>query len=118
MTDRAELIELCKIAQHLGGPQNLSAVGIGRYLRLCSPEVVLAMTDDIERLQAENATLRSVMEAVVSEIPFAENIKPGNAPGHSHNKPGIWDEDNGAKAGKDCAWCKVWNFAISISKES
>jgi len=51
MTDKDELIELCKIAQHLGGPQNLSAVGIGRYLRLCSPEAVLAMF-------AENETLR------------------------------------------------------------
>lgn len=51
MTDRAELIELCKIAQHLGGPQNLSAVGIGRYLRLCSPEVVLALFEENEQFK-------------------------------------------------------------------
>ncbi len=53
MTDHAEVIELCKIAQHQGGPQNMSAVGIGRYLRLCSPELVLGLFSDIEKLAAQ-----------------------------------------------------------------
>ena len=48
MTDYSEVIEICKIAQFLEGPQHLSAVGIGRYLRLCSPEVVLALIDENE----------------------------------------------------------------------
>ncbi len=60
MIDKAELIELCKIAQHLGGPQNLSAVGIGRYLRLCSPEVVMA-------LFAENEALRKALKTIREE---------------------------------------------------
>lgn len=25
--------------------------------------------------------------------------------------PGIWDDDNGALAGKPCAWCIAWNGA-------
>lgn len=50
MSDRSEIIEICKIAKMAGGPQQLSAVGIGRYLRLCSPETVIALIDEIERL--------------------------------------------------------------------
>ncbi|WP_148057456.1 hypothetical protein [Pseudomonas brassicacearum] len=50
------MIELCKIAQFQGGPQNLSAVGIGRYLRLCSPEVVLMLLADAARYQHIKST--------------------------------------------------------------
>ena len=32
----------------------------------------------------------------------------GNAPGHGHEVPGIWDSDNGKLAGKPCAWCATW----------
>lgn len=71
----------------------------------------------IDQLKAENEQLRGVMAAVVSEIPHAKHIQPGNAPGHSHRVPGIWDEDNGAKAGKECGWCKVWNAALGMTKE-
>ena len=35
----------------------------------------------------------------------------GNAPGHGHETPGIWDADNGEKAGQPCVWCKDWNSA-------
>lgn len=35
----------------------------------------------------------------------------GNAPGHGHQIPGIWDSDNGDRAGTECAWCKKWNAA-------
>lgn len=59
MGDKDELVELCKIAQHLGGPQNLSAVGIGRYLRLCSPELVLMLVSEVEKLATERDDLRA-----------------------------------------------------------
>ena len=72
----------------------------------------------VDQLKAEVEALRGVMAAVVSEIPHARYVSPGNSPGHSHRRPGIWDEDNGAKAGKECGWCKVWNTAIAMSKES
>ncbi|MBI6601875.1 hypothetical protein [Pseudomonas sp. S4_EA_1b] len=67
-------------------------------------------------LKAENEALRGVMSAVVSEIPGARISRAGNAPGHCHSIPGVWDEDNGSKAGKECAWCKVWNYAVSMGK--
>lgn len=74
--DFSEIMEVCRIAQHMGGPQNLSAVGIGRYLRLCSPEAIMALkrsettlTDalikwkhEADRLKDENATLRADAE--------------------------------------------------------
>ena len=36
----------------------------------------------------------------------------GDAPGHCHSKPGIWDADNAPEiAGKPCDWCAQWNEA-------
>ena len=67
-------------------------------------------------LKAENEALRGVMSAVVSEIPGARISRAGNAPGHCHSIPGVWDEDNGSKAGKECAWCKVWNYAAAMGQ--
>lgn len=67
-------------------------------------------------LKAECEALRGVMSAVVSEIPGARISRAGNAPGHCHSIPGVWDEDNGSKAGKECAWCKVWNYAAAMGK--
>jgi len=49
MSDKEEIVELCKIALHLGGPQNLSAVGIGRYLRLVNPDFVIALISQLDQ---------------------------------------------------------------------
>jgi len=33
----------------------------------------------------------------------------GNAPGHPHQKPGIWDMDNAPeRRGQSCTWCANW----------
>jgi hypothetical protein len=48
----------------------------------------------------------------------SENSMPGSrgsAPGHGHTIKGIWDSDNGAKAGKTCAWCAIWHDAIETT---
>lgn len=55
---------------------------------------------------------RELLEAVVRELP-GHREREGNAPGHAHSIPGIWDGDNGAKAGKPCAWCIAWNAACN-----
>jgi len=85
-----------------------------------SPVVMLS---DYEALQAECEKLRkdaeryqSLLEAVLREIPHREGRR-GNAPGHCHAVPGVWDEDNGALAGKECAWCKVWSEALTAIQE-
>lgn len=49
----------------------------------------------------------AVMSAWVLELE-RKCDRRGNAPGHGHAIPGVWDEDNGALAGKPCAWCALW----------
>lgn len=85
----------------------------------------MKITDDIDRLLAEveaaaadkrNAlAFRDLMAAVIRNINQGEYNRPyrgiENAPGHAHDMPGIWDSDNGAKAGTQCAWCATWNAA-------
>lgn len=56
------------------------------------------------------ASWQSILEAVMREMP-RRGREDGNAPGHAHFIPGIWDKDNGELAGKECAWCKTWNMA-------
>lgn len=80
--DFSEIMEVCRIAQHLGGPQNLSAVGIGRYLRVCSPEAIMALKrsettltealikwkHEADQLKGECATLRATIDQQKSLI--------------------------------------------------
>lgn len=72
---------------------------------------------ECEKLRKDAERYQSLMEAVLREIPHREGRR-GNAPGHGHSVPGVWDCDNGALAGKKCAWCKVWNEALTaLQKE-
>lgn len=72
---------------------------------------------ECEQLRRDAERYQSLMEAVLREIPHREGRR-GNAPGHGHSVPGVWDCDNGALAGKKCAWCKVWNEALTaLQKE-
>lgn len=60
---------------------------------------------------------RPILEAVMREIPRAARYgegNSGNAPGHGHRVPGIWDSDNRELAGKPCAWCLAWNTAKAM----
>lgn len=58
--------------------------------------------------------LADVLIAVFSEIEARYGDGDGNAPGHGHEIPGIWDSDNGDLAGQPCAWCALWNKAKSM----
>lgn len=80
---------------------------------------VLKLENDLRK--AENEALRKdlvdwqeVVVALKREVPerFTSHAR-GNAPGHGHSISGVWDDDNGALAGKECAWCKAWNAAMS-----
>lgn len=64
----------------------------------------------------DDALWRPVLEAVMRELPRSHNSfnRPGNAPGHGHDVPGIWDSDNGDLSGKPCAWCLAWNTAKAL----
>lgn len=53
---------------------------------------------------------RELLEAVVREM----DDDDGNAPGHAHEIPGVWDSDNGAISGTRCAWCSTWRLAKQV----
>jgi hypothetical protein len=42
--------------------------------------------------------------------------REGNAPGHSHPIPGVWDTDNGNISGHRCAECALFSLAELLSK--
>lgn len=64
--------------------------------------------DLLERFAADGllAEDRAILEAVHRELD--REGRNGDAPGHAHEIPGVWDSDNGAMAGKPCAWCLTW----------
>ena len=82
----------------------------------CSLEFMSEVPKEVEsaagKLRKDAERYQSLLESVWREIPHREGRR-GNAPGHGHSVPGVWDCDNGALAGKKCAWCKVWNEAVS-----
>jgi hypothetical protein len=65
-----------------------------------------------ERLQERVRVLEAALRTVLAGDPD-DSRRPyeKNAPGHAHWKPGIWDRDNGERAGKPCEWCAAWHAA-------
>jgi len=59
---------------------------------------------------SEFNALKALMAELLEQL-GARDKGDGNAPGHCHCIPGVWDSDNGKLAGKPCAWCAVWNKA-------
>lgn len=70
--------------------------------------------------QAANAAF--IVRACNSHYQLVESLRGiidhfdcshGNAPGHDHLIPGVWDKDvsNGVKGGTKCGWCEQWNEA-------
>lgn len=90
------------------------------YIAACNPSNVRQLIARIRELEARQTRWREVVDAVIREVPnnYRSNFEGGNAPGHGHEVPGVWDSDNGAKAGTKCAWCLAWNAALSMAKES
>ncbi len=70
------------------------------------------------RLAGASSPWKSILEAVVREMQsrrvHGSPKEKGNAPGHAHEIPGIWDSDNGDLAGHPCAWCTTWNAAVTM----
>ncbi|HXI93823.1 MAG TPA: hypothetical protein VNO24_27885 [Blastocatellia bacterium] len=60
-------------------------------------------------------TWRNLLSMLIHEIDKGRRWGPylgaENAPGHGHARIGIWDNDNGALSGTQCAWCAIWNEA-------
>lgn len=74
---------------------------------------------EIESLRRDLVDWQEVLAAVKREAPERlTSHARGNAPGHSHSISGVWDDDNGALAGKECAWCKAWSAAMGKGEQS
>ena len=70
-----------------------------------------------DQLRADNEALRSLVLSSLEEgkgLPGAG----GNAPGHCHAVPGVWDRGNGDRSGTACGWCRIWNAAQAMAKEA
>ena len=71
---------------------------------------------EVTELQQRHDELLAVMSAIVAEVPRrSHHAFNGNAPGHAHRVPGIWDSDNGELSGKECGWCKAWHAAVKLA---
>ncbi|MGL4651226.1 MAG: hypothetical protein ACRC1H_17605 [Caldilineaceae bacterium] len=64
-------------------------------------------------LTAERDELLHIFGLVIDELDLRHRDS-GNAPGHGHKVPGVWDSDNGKLAGKPCAWCALWAKAKQL----
>lgn len=71
----------------------------------------------IDQLKAENEALRSLVLSALEEGKRRPGAG-GNAPGHCHAVPGVWDRGNGERSGTACGWCRIWNAARAMVKEA
>lgn len=67
----------------------------------------------IEQQDKEIQRLRELITLLVENL--HEDDDGPDAPGHSHEIPGIWDEDNGELSGKACQWCEIWGQALAVA---
>lgn len=82
---------------------------------MTSPNTIIAdLVEQVETLTKQRDELLAVFGLVIGELEEIGDKGTGNAPGHGHEEPGIWDSDNGALAGKPCAWCATWNKAKQL----
>lgn len=73
--------------------------------------------DRVEEQKAEIKRLRDMLRAVVEQLSGRQIRSIGDAPGHSHDRPGIWDDDNSELSGQPCAWCALWKEAVALQRE-
>lgn len=77
--------------------------------------MLAAAPDAPVTLADEAARLRGILVELVRQFDRKNHgTRRVDAPGHSHEVPGIWDSDNGALAGKPCALCAVWREACAV----
>ena len=84
-----------------------------QHVRIKELEAQLSATQPAAQgLDAER--LRHLLCKMVDQLERRRKYRYGNAPGHCHNTPGIWDSDNGKLAGQKCGWCEVWQEALEV----
>ncbi|MDF2491061.1 MAG: hypothetical protein K0S77_3683 [Pseudomonas sp.] len=76
-----------------------------------------AVQRERDQLKAENEALRGLVLSALEEGKGRPGTG-GNAPGHCHAVPGVWDRGNGDRSGTACGWCRIWNAAQAMAKEA
>lgn len=118
MIDQDKLRALVSETRHMADiAVELGWNGCAEHFTECADAIDLLLAE-VEAAAADKRNalaFRDLMEAVIRNINQGEHNRPyrgiENAPDHAHDMPGIWDSDNGAKAGTQCAWCATWNAA-------
>jgi len=93
------------------------ALGEETFSRLWGPPLE-ALGRFMDRLRGERDEAVGALKACVDHLSEWESgggSPRGNAPGHAHEQTGIWDDDNGAKAGTTCEWCATWPKILAVS---
>lgn len=80
-------------------------------------EVPSAAPSEVPDDSRELARLKGLICAMVDHLERRHEFRDGNAPGHSHKIPGVWDIDNSELAGKKCSWCELWQEALEIYRQ-
>lgn len=60
-----------------------------------------------------DSAVLEVLRRLVASVP-TYSIVAGNAPGHDHKNPPLWDADNRDKAGTTCEWCAAFRAAQEL----
>lgn len=118
MIDQDKLRALVSETRHMADiAVELGWNGCAEHFTECADAIDLLLAE-VEAAAADKRNalaFRDLMAAVIRNINHGEYNRPyrgiENAPGHAHDMPGIWNSDNGAKAGTPCAWCATWNAA-------
>ncbi|MVZ85562.1 hypothetical protein GPZ74_16355 [Burkholderia pseudomallei] len=118
MIDQDKMRALVSETRHMADiAVELGWNGCAEHFTECADAIDLLLAE-VEAAAADKRNalaFRDLMAAVIRNINHGEYNRPyrgiENAPGHAHDMPGIWDSDNGAKAGTQCAWCATWNAA-------
>jgi hypothetical protein len=76
---------------------------------------IRAAHDRLTAMKAAGDGLAGFAQSIMHQL----ECDPGNAPGHGHTVPGVWDIDrsNGEKGGKPCEWCAEWSAMKSAIKQ-
>lgn len=73
---------------------------------------IVKMVSEHESIVKERNELVDVLAALIHEMPSPG--WDGNAPGHCHQVPGVWDDDNGTRSGTECRLCYAYARAVAI----
>ena len=91
-----------EFASHLAGEMDA-------YARLTTG----ALRETAAELRHHQKLLVDLMEELAPGSTMGNSPEDFQAPGHDHDTPGIWDEDNGADlAGTACVKCATWKRSV------